>query len=137
MLLLLKTIVIIIISIFLYINQSFFSKVTLDLWKTWYVVLNFLCNYRFRVLLWLLNSDRTYISCCYSPMTRMLLSCSTPSILDRSWLTTVSCTPVLLAPVPRCLQIASSSSKMMICRPLLAPNCTEKHRIIIKTEKIV
>lgn len=58
----------------------------------------------------------------YWPMTRMLLSCSTPSILDRSWLTTVSCTPVLLAPVPLCLQMASSSSKMMIWRPLLAPS---------------
>lgn len=59
-------------------------------------------------------------------MTRMLLSCSTPSILDSSWLTTVSCTPVLLAPVPLCLQMASNSSKMMMCRPLLAPSYQEQ-----------
>ncbi len=30
------------------------------------------------------------------PISRMLLSCSTPSILANSWLTTVSCTPVPL-----------------------------------------
>ena len=30
------------------------------------------------------------------PMTRMLLSWSTPSILERSWFTTVSFTPLLL-----------------------------------------
>lgn len=58
----------------------------------------------------------------FAPMTRMLLSCSTPSILDSSWLTTVSWTPVLPAMLPRCLQIASISSNMMMWRPLLAPS---------------
>lgn len=52
--------------------------------------------------------------CEFAPMTRILLSCSTPSILDNSWLTTVSWTPVLPAMLPRCLQIASISSNMMM-----------------------
>lgn len=68
------------------------------------------------------NYKAEYLVSWGSPITRMLLSCSTPSILDRSWLTTVSCTPVLLAPVPLCLQIASSSSKIMMWRPLFAPS---------------
>lgn len=62
--------------------------------------------------------------CMFAPMTRMLLSCSTPSILDSSWLTTVSWTPVLPAMLPRCLQMASISSNMMMWRPLLAPSCS-------------
>mmetsp|Transcript_24398 Transcript_24398/g.62938 ORF Transcript_24398/g.62938 Transcript_24398/m.62938 type:complete len:288 (+) Transcript_24398:1594-2457(+) len=49
------------------------------------------------------------------PMRRMLLSALTPSILESSWFTTVSCTPVESAREPRCLQIASISSKMMMC----------------------
>ena len=62
------------------------------------------------------------------PITRMLLSCSTPSILDSNWFTTVSWTPVLPAMLPLCLQIASISSKMMICTPLFAPSYwREKH----------
>lgn len=56
------------------------------------------------------------------PITRMLLSCSTPSILASSWLTTVSWTPVLLPVDPRALQIASISSKIMMCNPLFGPN---------------
>lgn len=38
--------------------------------------------------------------------------------LASSWFTTVSCTPVLPLREPRCRQIASSSSKMMMCRGL-------------------
>ena len=87
------------------------------------------------------------------PISRILFSCSTPSIWGRrgervgrfeekenektrkwrkstwlqphpectlasSWFTTVSCTPVLPLREPRCRQIASSSSKMMMCRGL-------------------
>mmetsp|Transcript_28842 Transcript_28842/g.84551 ORF Transcript_28842/g.84551 Transcript_28842/m.84551 type:complete len:375 (-) Transcript_28842:179-1303(-) len=55
------------------------------------------------------------------PMRRMLLSASTPSILESSWLTTVSCTPVLSPRVPRCLQMASISSKMRMCRSESSP----------------
>mmetsp|Transcript_13626 Transcript_13626/g.23340 ORF Transcript_13626/g.23340 Transcript_13626/m.23340 type:complete len:225 (-) Transcript_13626:957-1631(-) len=55
------------------------------------------------------------------PMTRMLFSESTPSILLSSWLTTVSCTPVPSRLEPRCLQIASISSKMMMCRCAASP----------------
>lgn len=49
------------------------------------------------------------------PMSRMLLSASTPSILVSSWLTMVSWVPVPSRTLPRCLQIASISSKMMMC----------------------
>mmetsp|Transcript_2610 Transcript_2610/g.9462 ORF Transcript_2610/g.9462 Transcript_2610/m.9462 type:complete len:235 (-) Transcript_2610:740-1444(-) len=55
------------------------------------------------------------------PMRRMLLSASTPSILVRSWLTMVSCTPVPSLAEPRCLQMASISSKMMMCRSESSP----------------
>ncbi len=55
------------------------------------------------------------------PMSRMLLSASTPSILVSSWLTTVSCTPLPSRTLPRDLQIASISSKMMTCSSLAAP----------------
>lgn len=41
--------------------------------------------------------------------------------LERSWLTTESPTPVPLFVEPRCLQIASSSSKMMMWRPDSSP----------------
>ena len=57
----------------------------------------------------------------HQPMTRMLLSWSTPSIFDSSWLTTVSWTAVLPATEPRALQMASISSKMMMCSPLFGP----------------
>ena len=50
------------------------------------------------------------------PMIRMLLRELTPSILDKSWLTTVSWTPVPSLFEPRCLQMLSISSKMMMCR---------------------
>ena len=50
------------------------------------------------------------------PITRMLLSECTPSILESSWLTTVSPTPASDLCMPRCLQIESISSKMMMCR---------------------
>ena len=54
-------------------------------------------------------------------MTRMLFSGSTPSILDSSWLTTVSWTPEPPPTEPLCLQMASISSNMMMWRPLLLP----------------
>ena len=50
------------------------------------------------------------------PMIRMLLRELTPSILESSWLTTVSWTPVPSLFEPRCLQMLSISSKMMMCR---------------------
>lgn len=56
------------------------------------------------------------------PMTKILFSCSTPSIFDSSWFTTVSWTPVLPAMLPRCLQMASISSKIMMWTPLFAPS---------------
>lgn len=59
----------------------------------------------------------------FLPMTKILLSCSTPSIFARSWFTTVSWTPVLPATEPRCLQMASISSNMMMCNPLFGPAC--------------
>ncbi len=49
-------------------------------------------------------------------MIRMLLREFTPSILESSWLTTVSWTPVPSLFEPRCLQMLSISSKMMMCR---------------------
>mmetsp|Transcript_19 Transcript_19/g.71 ORF Transcript_19/g.71 Transcript_19/m.71 type:complete len:202 (+) Transcript_19:722-1327(+) len=49
------------------------------------------------------------------PMRRMLLRESTPSILDSSWLTTESETPVPSRTVPRLLQMASISSRMTMC----------------------
>mmetsp|Transcript_35534 Transcript_35534/g.98290 ORF Transcript_35534/g.98290 Transcript_35534/m.98290 type:complete len:317 (-) Transcript_35534:575-1525(-) len=48
------------------------------------------------------------------PMTRILLSELTPSILERSWLTTVSPTPVPSRDEPRALHTESISSKMMM-----------------------
>jgi len=41
--------------------------------------------------------------------------------LDKSWLTILSPTPVPLLVDPRCLQMASNSSKMMMCKPLSSP----------------
>mmetsp|Transcript_22149 Transcript_22149/g.70749 ORF Transcript_22149/g.70749 Transcript_22149/m.70749 type:complete len:458 (+) Transcript_22149:614-1987(+) len=55
------------------------------------------------------------------PITRMLLSECTPSILESSWLTTVSPTPASDLCMPRCLQIESISSKMMMCRSESSP----------------
>eukprot|EP00158_Paraphelidium_tribonemae_P010373 Partr_v1_DN5091_c0_g1_i1_m31316 len=55
------------------------------------------------------------------PMSSTLLSESTPSILDSSWFTIESLTPVPPPDVPRCLAIASNSSKMMMCRSLSSP----------------
>lgn len=49
------------------------------------------------------------------PISRMLLRASTPSILVSSWLTMVSWVPVPSRTLPRCLQMASISSKMMMC----------------------
>mmetsp|Transcript_67461 Transcript_67461/g.113020 ORF Transcript_67461/g.113020 Transcript_67461/m.113020 type:complete len:268 (-) Transcript_67461:495-1298(-) len=55
------------------------------------------------------------------PMTITLLTASTPSIFDSNWLTTLSPTPVPSREAPRCLQIASISSKMIRCRSLSSP----------------
>mmetsp|Transcript_12003 Transcript_12003/g.17550 ORF Transcript_12003/g.17550 Transcript_12003/m.17550 type:complete len:253 (+) Transcript_12003:935-1693(+) len=55
------------------------------------------------------------------PMIRMLFKAFTPSILDKSWFTTVSWTPVLPEMVPRGLQIASISSKIMMWSCDLSP----------------
>mmetsp|Transcript_974 Transcript_974/g.4388 ORF Transcript_974/g.4388 Transcript_974/m.4388 type:complete len:353 (-) Transcript_974:154-1212(-) len=55
------------------------------------------------------------------PMSRMLLSASTPSILVRSWLTMESWTPVPELTLPRLLHTASISSKMMMWRSLSSP----------------
>lgn len=56
------------------------------------------------------------------PMSRILFSWSTPSSLLSSWFTTLSPTPVPPpAPEPRCLQTASSSSKMMTWSSLSSP----------------
>mmetsp|Transcript_29119 Transcript_29119/g.88091 ORF Transcript_29119/g.88091 Transcript_29119/m.88091 type:complete len:348 (+) Transcript_29119:544-1587(+) len=49
------------------------------------------------------------------PMRRMLLRASTPSILDNSWFTMLSCVPVLSDLDPRDLQMESISSKMTTC----------------------
>ena len=57
------------------------------------------------------------------PISRMLFSASTPSILVSSWLTTVSWTPLPLETLPRCLQMASISSKMMTCSSDASPFC--------------
>mmetsp|Transcript_63649 Transcript_63649/g.129252 ORF Transcript_63649/g.129252 Transcript_63649/m.129252 type:complete len:350 (-) Transcript_63649:275-1324(-) len=55
------------------------------------------------------------------PMSRMLFRLFTPSILLSNWLTTESWTPVLSRVLPRFLQMASISSKMMMCRSLFSP----------------
>mmetsp|Transcript_21627 Transcript_21627/g.69636 ORF Transcript_21627/g.69636 Transcript_21627/m.69636 type:complete len:289 (-) Transcript_21627:486-1352(-) len=55
------------------------------------------------------------------PMMSTLLSASTPSILDSSWFTIESCTPVPSWVEPRALQMASISSKMMMCSSLASP----------------
>mmetsp|Transcript_48609 Transcript_48609/g.118960 ORF Transcript_48609/g.118960 Transcript_48609/m.118960 type:complete len:265 (+) Transcript_48609:48-842(+) len=55
------------------------------------------------------------------PITSMLLSESTPSILASSWFTAVSCTPVESAFEPRWRHMASISSSMMMCRSLSSP----------------
>mmetsp|Transcript_21395 Transcript_21395/g.59517 ORF Transcript_21395/g.59517 Transcript_21395/m.59517 type:complete len:337 (-) Transcript_21395:683-1693(-) len=55
------------------------------------------------------------------PMRRMLLRESTPSILESSWLTTESETPVPSRTLPRCLQMASISSMMTMWSMLLSP----------------
>ena len=49
------------------------------------------------------------------------MSESTPSILERSWLTIESLTPVPPPVEPRCLQMASNSSKMMMCSSESSP----------------
>ncbi len=56
-----------------------------------------------------------------SPMSKMLLMASTPSILVSSWLTTVSCTPLPSRTEPLLLQMASISSKMMMCSSESSP----------------
>mmetsp|Transcript_38179 Transcript_38179/g.73222 ORF Transcript_38179/g.73222 Transcript_38179/m.73222 type:complete len:244 (+) Transcript_38179:840-1571(+) len=55
------------------------------------------------------------------PMSRMLFSASTPSTLVSSWFTKLSLVPVLSPVLPRALQMASISSKMMMCKSLLSP----------------
>ena len=50
------------------------------------------------------------------PMTSMLFKASTPSIIDSSWLTTLSLTPVSPLEVPLYLAMASNSSKITMCR---------------------
>mmetsp|Transcript_7622 Transcript_7622/g.23203 ORF Transcript_7622/g.23203 Transcript_7622/m.23203 type:complete len:246 (-) Transcript_7622:771-1508(-) len=57
------------------------------------------------------------------PMSKMLLSASTPSTLVRSWLTMESCTPVPSRTEPRLLQMASISSNMIMCRSDSSPFC--------------
>jgi len=68
------------------------------------------------------------------PITRMLLSWSTPSIFESSWLTTVSWTAVLPATEPRALQMASISSNMMMCRPLFGPICAQHDMSLIYSQ---
>mmetsp|Transcript_25436 Transcript_25436/g.77198 ORF Transcript_25436/g.77198 Transcript_25436/m.77198 type:complete len:226 (+) Transcript_25436:1772-2449(+) len=58
------------------------------------------------------------------PMTRMLLRECTPSIFDSSWLTTVSPTPASPRCMPRCLQIESISSKMIMCKSESSPRAS-------------
>ena len=55
------------------------------------------------------------------PITRMLLRELTPSILESSWLTTVSPTPVPSRDEPRALHTESISSKMMMCSSESSP----------------
>mmetsp|Transcript_26424 Transcript_26424/g.105748 ORF Transcript_26424/g.105748 Transcript_26424/m.105748 type:complete len:226 (-) Transcript_26424:774-1451(-) len=57
------------------------------------------------------------------PMTKMLFSESTPSIFDSSWFTIESETPVPSRTEPRCLQMASISSKMTMCSIDASPCC--------------
>mmetsp|Transcript_107685 Transcript_107685/g.303345 ORF Transcript_107685/g.303345 Transcript_107685/m.303345 type:complete len:515 (-) Transcript_107685:165-1709(-) len=57
------------------------------------------------------------------PINKMLLSESTPSILDKSWFTMLSPTPELSREEPRDLHIASISSKITIWSCELSPNC--------------
>mmetsp|Transcript_108509 Transcript_108509/g.188412 ORF Transcript_108509/g.188412 Transcript_108509/m.188412 type:complete len:247 (+) Transcript_108509:1013-1753(+) len=57
------------------------------------------------------------------PMSKMLFSASTPSILVNNWLTILSDTPVLSLFAPRCLQIASISSKITMCNCDASPCC--------------
>mmetsp|Transcript_5408 Transcript_5408/g.18801 ORF Transcript_5408/g.18801 Transcript_5408/m.18801 type:complete len:372 (+) Transcript_5408:694-1809(+) len=56
-------------------------------------------------------------------MSSMLFSASTPSIFVSSWFTMLSLTPAPPPLVPRCLQMASISSKMMMWRSLSSPCC--------------
>mmetsp|Transcript_12501 Transcript_12501/g.24680 ORF Transcript_12501/g.24680 Transcript_12501/m.24680 type:complete len:425 (-) Transcript_12501:179-1453(-) len=56
------------------------------------------------------------------PMMSTLLMLSTPSILDSSWFTMESPTPLESELEPRDLQMASNSSKMMMCSMLLEPS---------------
>ena len=55
------------------------------------------------------------------PMSRMLFSASTPSILLRNWFTTESFTPVPPEVEPRERRMASISSRMMMCRSESSP----------------
>mmetsp|Transcript_95108 Transcript_95108/g.273837 ORF Transcript_95108/g.273837 Transcript_95108/m.273837 type:complete len:414 (+) Transcript_95108:822-2063(+) len=55
------------------------------------------------------------------PMSKMLFSESTPSILDNSWFTMLSWTPVLSDLEPRDLQMESISSKMTTCSCEFSP----------------
>mmetsp|Transcript_27363 Transcript_27363/g.84817 ORF Transcript_27363/g.84817 Transcript_27363/m.84817 type:complete len:261 (-) Transcript_27363:177-959(-) len=55
------------------------------------------------------------------PMRSTLFSRFTPSIFDSSWLTTLSATPVESRTAPRCLQMASNSSKMIRCSEERSP----------------
>mmetsp|Transcript_63968 Transcript_63968/g.166317 ORF Transcript_63968/g.166317 Transcript_63968/m.166317 type:complete len:236 (-) Transcript_63968:358-1065(-) len=57
------------------------------------------------------------------PMRRMLFRESTPSILDRSWLTMLSLVPVLSPVDPRALHIESNSSQMITWSCELSPCC--------------
>lgn len=56
------------------------------------------------------------------PMTSILFKASTPSIIESSWFTTLSCTPVPEFTVPLCLAIASNSSKIITDKGLYSPN---------------
>mmetsp|Transcript_3312 Transcript_3312/g.4576 ORF Transcript_3312/g.4576 Transcript_3312/m.4576 type:complete len:245 (+) Transcript_3312:1147-1881(+) len=55
------------------------------------------------------------------PMMRMLFRLSTPSILDSSWFTMLSDTPVESRVEPLDFMMASISSKMMMCSMLASP----------------
>mmetsp|Transcript_2613 Transcript_2613/g.9476 ORF Transcript_2613/g.9476 Transcript_2613/m.9476 type:complete len:316 (-) Transcript_2613:174-1121(-) len=74
-------------------------------------------------------------------MSRMLLSACTPSILVSSWFTMESptCWPppaaAAAALLPRCLQTASISSKMMTCSGEAAPSCAKSRSASAKRRR--
>ena len=67
------------------------------------------------------NASSIISSLLVIPIIKILLRLSTPSIFERSWLTTDSFTPVPEFVLPRLRQIASISSKIMTCRSDSSP----------------